>query len=93
MNNYTPSLRSTLVIGLILTALEVACAAGVAYYLNGHLWPMVVNAISILITISFVSFWTNSTIRKWNSGSDPTYRDPGVQMGARVSSRLSLVFF
>ena len=93
MSEYTPSLLSTVVIGLILTAVEVGCAAGIAYYLRAYLKPMLVNVVSVLVTISFISFWTKTTIKQWEAGADPTYHDPGVQMGARISSRLSLVFF
>src|SRR5579863_1802774 len=93
MSEYKPSFFSTAVIGVILTAVEIGCAAGIAYFLRGHLRPMLINVVSVLMTIAFVSFWTKATIRQWNYGSDPTYRDPGVQLGARMSSRLSVAFF
>jgi hypothetical protein len=93
MNHYRPSFLSTVVIGLILTVLEIACAAGIGYSLRGHLRPMAINIVSILMTIGFVSYWTQTTVRRWSSGADPIYGDPGVQLGARMSSRLSLAFF
>jgi len=93
MDEYRPSFFSTVVIGSILTAGEIVCAAGIAYFLRGHLSPMLINVISVLATLAFISYWTGATIRQWNSGSDPTYRAPGVQLGARMSSRLSVAFF
>jgi len=54
MDEYRPSFFSTVVIGSILTAGEIVCEAGIAYFLRGHLSPMLINVISVLATLAFI---------------------------------------
>ena len=93
MSGYIPSRFSIIVIGLILTCVEVGCAAMIAHYCRGYLRPLIINVLAVVLTVWFANYWTDATIRQWNRGSDPNYHDAGVQSGALMSSRLSLAFF
>jgi cytosine/uracil/thiamine/allantoin permease len=77
---------SVILIGLLLTVLEVVSSAYLAFSFKQSLSPMVNNVVSGLLTIVFVIFWTVFTMLQWKG-------NPKVQRRMLLSAEVSFVAF